>query len=96
MTEKMTCFELCVSPVLVQNEDIWNFHDLLSLNKGKLIRYFRRSWYAIVSNFDHNDLFLLISQSIAPANRISDEYPAGWYLVRGFREFQKRNPTFTT
>ena len=45
--------ELCVSPVLTQNEDIWNFHGSLTLNKGKLIRYFRKPWYAIVSNMTH-------------------------------------------
>ena len=33
----MACFELCVSPVLMQNEDIWNFHGSLTLNTGKLI-----------------------------------------------------------
>ena len=33
----MACFEICVSPVLMQNEDIWNFHGSLTLNKGKLI-----------------------------------------------------------
>ena len=35
--KKMACFELCVSSVLTQNEDIWNFHGSLTLNKGKLI-----------------------------------------------------------
>ena len=37
MRRKMACFELCVSFVLTQNEDIWNFHGSLTLNKGKLI-----------------------------------------------------------
>ena len=46
----MACFELCVSSVLTQNEDILNFHDSLTLNKGKLIGYFGSLWYAIVSN----------------------------------------------
>ena len=32
----MACFELCVSLALMQNEDIWNFHGSLTLNKGKL------------------------------------------------------------
>ena len=32
----MACFELCVSSVLTQNEDIWNFHGSLTLNKGNL------------------------------------------------------------
>ena len=27
----------CVSPVLMQNLDIWNFHSLLALNNEKLI-----------------------------------------------------------
>ena len=36
MRKKMACFELCVSSVLTQNEDIWNFHSSLTLNKGKL------------------------------------------------------------
>ena len=31
----MACFELYVSSVLTQNEDIWNFHGSLTLNKGK-------------------------------------------------------------
>ena len=56
----MACFELCVSPALTQNEDIWNFHGSVTLNKGKLIYYFGRLWYAIVSNmthFYHNALF---------------------------------------
>ena len=35
--EKMACFDLHVSPVLMENEDIWNFHGSLTLNKGKLI-----------------------------------------------------------
>ena len=37
MREKMAYFELCVSSVLTENEDIWNFHGSLTLNKGKLI-----------------------------------------------------------
>ena len=58
--KKMTCFELCASSVLTQNQHIWNFHGSLTLNKGKLIRYCRSPWYAIVSNmiyFGHNALF---------------------------------------
>ena len=31
------CFGLCVSPVLMQNEGVWNFHGSLTLNQGKLI-----------------------------------------------------------
>ena len=53
----MACFELCVSSVLTQNEDIWNFHGSLTLNKGKLISYSGSLWYAIVSNMTH--LFIL-------------------------------------
>ena len=37
MRKKLACFELCVSSVLTENEDIWNFHGSLTLNKGKLI-----------------------------------------------------------
>ena len=33
----MARFPLCVSPILMQNEDIWNFHGSLTLNKGKEI-----------------------------------------------------------
>ena len=46
----MASFELCVSPVLTQNQHIWNIHDSLTLNNGKLIGYFTNSSYAIVSN----------------------------------------------
>ena len=49
----MACFELCVSSVLTENEDIWNFHGSLTLNKRKLIGYFGSLWYAIVSNMIH-------------------------------------------
>ena len=34
---KMAYFGQCVSFVLTQNKDIWNFHGLLTLNKGKLV-----------------------------------------------------------
>ena len=37
MGEKMAFVELCVSPVLTQNQDIWNFYGSLTLNNGKLI-----------------------------------------------------------
>ena len=40
ITEKMDCFELCVSPVLRQNQDIWNCHGSLTLNNGELIDIF--------------------------------------------------------
>ena len=49
----MACLELCVSSLLTQNEDIWNFHGSLTLNKGKLISYSESFWYAIVSNMTH-------------------------------------------
>ena len=49
----MACFELCVSSVLTQNEDIWNFRGSPTLNKGKLIQYSGSLWYAIVSNMTH-------------------------------------------
>ena len=64
MREKMACFELCVSPVLTQNEDIWNVRGSLTLNKGKLIRYFRRSWHAIVSNMTHVFILLGMGEKI--------------------------------
>ena len=35
--KKMACFELCVSSVLTENEDIWNFHGSLTSNNGKII-----------------------------------------------------------
>ena len=35
--EKMPFFEPWVSPVLMQNPDIWDFHGSLTLNNGKLI-----------------------------------------------------------
>ena len=37
MKEKMVSFELCVSPVLTQNQDFWNFHGSQTLNNGKII-----------------------------------------------------------
>ena len=53
MRKKMACFELCVSSVLTENEDVWNFHGSLTLNEGKLIIYSGSLWYAIVSNMTH-------------------------------------------
>ena len=95
MRRKMACFELCISFALTENEDFWNFHGSLTLNKGKLLRYSGRLWHSIVSNmthFYHNALFsglkvkVLFQQNILLANFLpaeySDEYPAGWYLVR--------------
>ena len=43
----------CVSPVLMQNLDIWNFHSSLALNNEKLVRYFKSFWHAIASNMTH-------------------------------------------
>ena len=39
--------EVWVSPVLMQNSGIWNFHGSLTLNNGKLIGYFKNLWYDI-------------------------------------------------
>ena len=49
----MPFFEVWVSPVLMQNSNIWNFHSSLTLNNGKLILYFKSLWYAVVSNTIH-------------------------------------------
>ena len=38
----------CVSPVQMQNLDIWNFHSSLALNNRKLVCYFKRLWYYCV------------------------------------------------
>ena len=51
-------FALCVSPILMQNENVWNFHSSLTLSKGKLIWYSGSLWYAIVSNMTH--FFILL------------------------------------
>ena len=42
-----------VSPVSMKIPDIWNFYSSLTMNNGKLIRYFRSHLYAIVSNMAH-------------------------------------------
>ena len=39
--------------MLMQNQDIWNFHGSLTMNNGKLILCFRNPYYAIVSNMTH-------------------------------------------
>ena len=52
--KRMPVFELCVSSVLMENEDIWNFHSSLTLNKGKLIWYSGSLWYNIMSNMTHS------------------------------------------
>ena len=52
MREKIACSELCVTPVLTQNPDIWNFYGSPTSNNGKITGYFRNPWYAIVSNMD--------------------------------------------
>ena len=79
---KMVCFELSVSSVLTENEDIWNFHSSLTLNKGKLIRYSGSLWYAIVPNMTHfyHNSFNILLANFLPAE-YSNEYPAGRYLV---------------
>ena len=48
----MPCFPQTVvfRTILMQNEDIWNFHGSLTLNKGKGIWYSGRLWYPIASN----------------------------------------------
>ena len=35
MRDKMASFELCVSPVLMKNQHIWDFHGSLTLNEGE-------------------------------------------------------------
>ena len=72
----MACFELCSLSVLTQNEDIWNFHGSLTLNKGKQICYSGSLWYGTVSNmthFDHNALFFVLQVKVLfqPNIRIS-------------------------
>ena len=60
MRDKMASFELCVSPVLMENQHIWNFYGSLTLNKGELICIFWKSLYAVLLNvtqFDHKALF---------------------------------------
>ena len=47
----MACFELCVSCVVTQNKDIWNFHGSLTLNKWKLQSV---SWS--LAEFRHNKI----------------------------------------
>ena len=49
----MACFELCVSSVLTQNEDIWNVHGSLTIIRVKLISYSESLLYAIVSNMTY-------------------------------------------
>ena len=51
--KKIACFGLCVSLVLTQNEDIWNFHGSLTLNNRKLMWYLGNIWHAIVPNMTH-------------------------------------------
>ena len=41
MRDKMASFELCVSPVLMENQHIRNVHSSLTLYNRKLIWYFR-------------------------------------------------------
>ena len=55
---KMACFEQCVSPLLIQNQHIWNFHGSLILNKRKLICDFRSPWHGTVSTMTHFSVIL--------------------------------------
>ena len=50
-------FELELLPVPTQNQDIWNFFDLLTLNNGKLIQYFGSLFYAILWNRSYFFIF---------------------------------------
>ena len=45
--KKNALFELCVSPVLTQNQDNLDFYGSLTLNNGKLIWYVKSLWYDI-------------------------------------------------
>ena len=53
LRENIASFELCVSPVLSQNQHNLNFFSSQTLNKGKLISYSKSLWYAIVSSVTH-------------------------------------------
>ena len=55
MREKMAFVDLCVLPVLTQNRNILDFLWFTDFKNGKLIRYFRRPQYAILSNMTHFD-----------------------------------------
>ena len=59
--EKIPLFEVWVWSVLTQNSDIWNFLHSPTLNIGKLIWYFKRPLYAIVSNMTH--FFIMFGMS---------------------------------
>ena len=60
----MACFKLCVSPVLTQNEDIWNFHSSLTLNKGKL-----QSVNWSLAEFRHNKIVQLLGENCFNVSR---------------------------
>ena len=49
----MPVSKVWISPVLMQNPDIWIFQGSPTLNNGQLIRYFKSLWYAIASNMIH-------------------------------------------
>ena len=63
--KKMACFQPCVSSVLTQNEDIWNFHGSLSLNKWKPFYYSGSLWYGIVSNMTHFFILFGMKENMA-------------------------------
>ena len=50
--DKNGMFGLSV-PLMMQSEEIWNFHGSLTLNKGNPIWYSGSLWYSIVSNMTH-------------------------------------------
>ena len=56
----MPLFEVRVSPVLMQNPGIWNFHSSLTLNNGKLILYFKSLWYDIHEHDAFMDVLVLL------------------------------------
>ena len=84
MRETNVCFELCVTPVLTQNPDIRNFHGSLTLNNGKLIRYFRSPWYAIVSNMTHFFIQFAMREKKPFLNYVFYLY---WRKINAFRIF---------
>ena len=70
MREENACSELSVSPVVAvlmqnQNQDIWNCHGSLTLNKGKLTLYFRGFCHVIVSNMTHFFILFLVREKHA-------------------------------
>ena len=49
MRDKKACFKLCFTCTDAKLKDL-NFHSSVALNNGKIVRYFKNHWYAIVSN----------------------------------------------